>query len=283
MADTIDEYAGEHGLRRIGTRPRLGNYIAEAWRRREFSWTMALLSRRSRHARTRLGVWWSVLLPLLQSMVYGLIFGVLLGSHRSPDFIPFLVTGVFLFTFVSGSFSAGALSISANAGLLRSINFPRIVLPVSAVVEQLLNLLGTLPILFVVALAFDLSVKVEFLLFPLVIALLALFGLGVALIASRLTVDVRDLSKLIPFVTRILFYVSGVVYNPERLGIDNPIIGGAMELNPVYAFLSLARGTLIAGYEVTIFHWIVAGSWTLVLLVLGTVYFWRAEERYGND
>lgn len=283
MADTTEDYANEHGLRRIGARPPFFWYLREAWQRRDFAWTMAYLSRESKHARTRLGVWWSLLLPILQSLIYGLIFGVLLGSHRSPDFIPFLVTGVFLFNFVSGSFSAGAASITANSGLLRSMHFPRIVMPASAVLEQFLNLLGTIPLMLIVVLAYDFSFSVEFLYFPLVIVMLALFGFGVALIASRLTVDVRDLSKLIPFVTRILFYMSGVFYNPAKLGIDNPFIVGAMELNPVYAFLSLARGALLAGYEVTTFNWLVASGWTIGVLVFGMVYFWRAEERYGND
>lgn len=283
MSESVETYAAANGLKRIGARAPLLTYLAEAWRRRDFSWAMASLTKEAQNARTRLGSWWSLLVPLIQSSIYGLIFGVLLGSHRSENFIPFLVTGVFLFNFVSGSFSSGASAISSNAGLLRSINFPRIALPLASVFRQLLNLLPTLPILFAVVLIFDFNIKWQILLFPVVLVMLFLFGLGVALIAARLTVQVRDLSKLVPFVTRILFYMSGVFYSPASLGITDPIVNAAVSLNPVYAFLSLARGTLISGYEVLAWDWLVAGGWTFAVLVFGIVYFWRAEERYGNE
>lgn len=283
MSESLESYAHAHGLKRMGARAPLFTYLAEAWRRRDFAWTLAKLSKEAQNARTRLGAWWSLLVPIIQSSIYGLIFGLILGSSRAPNFIPFLVTGVFLFNFVSGSFSTGASSITSNAGLLRSINFPRIALPLASVFRQLLNLLPTLPILLIVVLIFDRTIKVEILYFPLVLTLLFFFGLGVAFIAARLTVQVRDLSKLVPFVTRILFYVSGVFYSPLHWGIDNPIFNAVISLNPVYAFLSLARGSLVTGYEVVAQDWLVAGGWTLAVLVFGIIFFWRAEERYGNE
>ena len=281
-SESVEQLAARTGLKPIGVRPPLGAYLRETWLRRDFIWTLAVLTREQQNARTRLGAWWTLLLPLIQSSVYGLIFGVILGASRAPNFIPFLVAGVFLFTFVSGAFSTGASSITGNQGLLNSINFPRIVLPLSVVVRQFLNLLPTLPILLVVVIIFDHAVKWELLYLPLILALLLLFGFGVALIAARITVEVRDLNKLVPFVTRVLFYMSGVFFSPESLGITNPVFVALVHYNPVYAFLSLGRGAFVAGYDVTLFDWAVAGGWTLLVLVVGVLFFWRAEERYGE-
>lgn len=281
-SESVEPLAEHSGLKPIWVRPPLGAYLRETWVRRDFIWTLAVLTREQQNARTRLGGWWTLLLPLIQSSVYGIIFGLILGSSRAPNFIPFLVAGVFLFTFVSGSFSTGASSITSNQGLLNSINFPRIVLPLSVVVRQFLNLLPTLPILLVVSIIFDRAIKWELLYLPLILALLLLFGFGAALIAARITVEIRDLNKLVPFVTRVLFYVSGVFFSPESLGVTDPVFVAFIHYNPVYAFLSLGRGAFVDGYEVTLFDWAVAGGWTLVVLVVGVIFFWRAEDRYGE-
>lgn len=282
-ADNIESYALANGLKPVGVRAPLFTYLREAWTRRDFAWTLAVYSKEAENSRTRLGAWWSLLVPLIQSLIYGLIFGIILGSSRAPNFIPFLVTGVFLFNFVSGSLQTGASSITSNTGLLRSISFPRIALPLSAVMRQFLNLLPTLPILFVVIIVFDRAVKWEIFYLPAVIALIFLFGLGIALIAARLTVQVRDLTKLLPFITRMLFYVSGVFYTPTHLGLGDTFFGTLVAINPVYAFMSLARGALVTGYEVSAMDWVIAGAWSAVVLVVGLVYFWRAEERYGDE
>lgn len=281
--ESLETYALAHGLKPMGVRAPLFRYLREAWTRRDFAWTFAMLNQEAENSRTRLGAWWGILVPLLQSLIYGLIFGIILGSTRAPNFIPFLVVGVFLFNFISGSLQTGASSITGNVGLLKSISFPRITLPLSAAMRQLLGLLPTLLIMFAVVAIFDRSIKWEIFYLPLIIALMFGFGFGVALIAARLTVEVRDLTKVLPFLTRILFYVSGVFYTPAHLGLNDSIFGFLVSINPVFSFLSLARGALVTGYSVNASDWINASIWTVVVVVVGIVYFWQAEERYGDD
>ena len=281
--ESLETYALAHGLKPMGVRAPLFAYLREAWQRRDFAWTFAVLNQEAENSRTRLGAWWGLLVPLLQSLIYGLIFGVILGSTRAPNFIPFLVVGVFLFTFISGAFQTGASSITGNTGLLKSISFPRITLPLSATLRQLLALMPTLLILFAVVLVFDRAVKWEIFYLPAIVALMFGFGFGVALITARLTVQIRDLTKLLPFLTRILFYVSGVFYTPAHLGINDSIFGFLVSINPIFSLLSLARGALVTGYSVNASDWINATIWTAAVLVIGIIYFWRAEERYGDD
>lgn len=281
--ESLEAYARANGLTPMGVRAPLLPYLREAWLRRDFAWTFAVLNKEAENSRTRLGAWWGILVPLLQSLIYGLIFGVILGASRAPNFIPFLVVGVFLFNFISGTLQSGASAITGNAGLLKSISFPRITLPLSAAMRQLLNLLPTLLIMFAVVLLFDRTIKWEILYLPAVLALMFVFGFGIALIAARLTVQIRDLTKLLPFLSRILFYVSGVFYTPEHLGLEDSWFGVLVSVNPVYAFLSLARGALVTGYEINATDWITASVWTVAVLIFGIIFFWRAEERYGDD
>lgn len=283
---STEEYALSNGLKKVGARPGLFRYIREAISRIDFAYTLSSYGIEATNAKSRLGGWWNVLLPTIQAATYGLIFGLILGSSRPTNFLPFLFTGVFLFSYIQGSFSSGAGAIVSRAGLVRSLSFPRVLLPLSVVITQTLTLLPQLFVLVVILLAtqgFG-SVTVGWLMiFPL-LALMAVFNFGLATIMARITVHVQDLNKLVPFITRIMFYVSGVFFSLEKLIADtNSIWAKLIELNPIFDFLNLARGYLVVGYEVRASEWISVSIWSVSLAVIGLVFFWGAEERYGRE
>jgi teichoic acid transport system permease protein len=280
---SLADYAREHGLKRVGARPALLEYLAEAWKRRDFAMTMARFNSEAANAKNRLGRWWTVLLPTVQALVYGLIFGVLMGSSRPDNYIPFLFTGVFLFSFMSGAFGAGAGSVTGNLGLVRSLSFPRMLLPVQATIQQIFNLLPQLVLLLITWIAFAQPITWKWLLLIPITFLMIMFSTGLALVSARLTVHIQDLAKLIPFVIRIVFYTSGIFFNMEHVLKNYPIALEIEKYNPVYVFVSLARGAGVAGYDATAFMWWAAIGWAVVTLALGIVFFWKAEERYGRE
>ena len=279
----LADYAKTHGLKQIGTRPKFSEYLKQAWDRRDFAFTMSLYASEAANARTRPGRWWLVLLPSLQAFAYGLVFGLILGDLRPDNFIPFLITGVFLFSFFSGSFSSGAKAITSNSGLLKTVSFPRILLPLSAVLREFINFLPQLGILAVVMLAFGQQVTWDWLYLIPITLLMFLFSTGLAMISARLTVQVKDLGKLVPFITRIMFYSSGIFFEIERIFAGYPELLAIAMLNPVYDFISLARGALINDMEMTPFFWVASSIWSVGIFLFGVFYFWRAEARYGRD
>jgi teichoic acid transport system permease protein len=280
---SLSDYAREHGLKRVGARPALLEYLSEAWKRRDFAYTMARFNSEAANARNHLGRWWTVLLPTIQALVYGLIFGVLMGSSRPDNYMPFLFTGVFLFSFMSGSFGAGAGSVTGNLGLVRSLSFPRMLLPVQATIQQIFSLLPQLVLLLLTWLVFAQPITWNWLLLIPVTFLMVMFSTGLALVSARLTVHIQDLTKVIPFIVRIVFYTSGIFFNMEHVLKNYPIALEIEKYNPVYVFVSLARGLGVTGYSTTPFMWWAAVGWAFVTLALGIVFFWKAEERYGRE
>ena len=113
-----EEYAFSHGLKKVGARPTLFKYIREAISRIDFAYTLASYGNEATNAKSRLGSWWNILLPTIQASTYGLIFGLILGASKPDNFLPFLFTGVFLFSFFQGSFTNGASSIVNRSGLV---------------------------------------------------------------------------------------------------------------------------------------------------------------------
>ena len=280
---SLADYARQHGLKRIGARPALLDYIAEAWKRRDFAYTMSLYNSQAANARNRLGRWWVVLVPTITALVYGLIFGVLLGSSRPANYIPFLFTGVFLYSFISTTFGSGAGAVTGNLGLVRSLSFPRMLLPIQATIQQIFALLPQLVLLLLTWVVFGMPITWNWLLLVPVVILMILFSTGLALISARLTVHIQDLTKLIPFLVRIVFYVSGIFFNMEKVLRNYPTALAIEKYNPIYIYVSLARAAGITGYTMTPFMWYAAVAWAFGTLAVGIVFFWKAEELYGRE
>jgi teichoic acid transport system permease protein len=280
---SVEEYAGANGLQKVGARQPLFTYIKETLARVDFAYTMASYSNEAGNAKSRIGGWWNILLPTLQALTYGLIFGLILGKSRPDNYLPFLFTGVFLFSYVQGCFTNGAGAIVSRAGLVRSLSFPRVLLPLSVVIGQTLQLFPQLLVLAVILIAIQGTISVSWLMLIPLVALLFVFNFGVSTVMARITVHVQDLNKLVPFISRILFYSSGVFFTIERITDSHSIFAKIIQVNPIYEFLSLARGYLVKGYPVDPNMWIAVTLWSFGLAAFGLVFFWSAEERYGRE
>lgn len=286
MTDTdFDKIAMDAGLERVGARPPLSAYLAELWERRHFAYTLARFRIQATMSENRLGLGWIVLRPIFTAIIFGTIFGLVMPAGSRPEnFVPFLVVGVFTFEYFSKSFSAGAKSITSNKSLVRSLNFPRMLLPVAAVLQQMFELIPIVGVMALIVAVTGEPITWWWLLVPVVFAIMTLFNVGVALISARLTVHVRDMTQIIPLLTRILFYSSGIFYSLDKVLASKPDwLLTLANLNPINIFLKLVRAQMVTGNEATALNWLVVIGASIVLLVIGVIFFWRAEERYGRD
>jgi teichoic acid transport system permease protein len=113
-----------------------------------------------------------------------------------------------------------------------------------------------------------------------VMGVLAIFNLGAALYAARATSVVRDVQQILPFVFRILLYSSGVLFSAADYAEGS--YRWFFTLNPVYAFLTIARGTIL-GSDVSPSLLLSAGIWTVVITVTGFLWFRAGEASYGRS
>ncbi|RFS84515.1 ABC transporter permease [Actinomadura spongiicola] len=296
--EKLADYAARHGLRQSAARPPLGKYLQSVWARRNFIWAFASAKNISLYSDSRLGQVWQVLTPLLNAAVYYLIFGLLLGLSRGlPDFIPFLVTGVFLFGFTQRSVTSGAKSVGDNLSLIRALHFPRATLPLAIAVVELQQLLLSLGVLFAIVFAYGEPLSLYLLLFVPVVMLQLMFNVGISMVMARIGAFNRDITQLLPFVMRTWLYASGVIFSLPSLMEKGsklsqyPLLGELLQLNPAYVYLELSRHVLLSDYREYIERkypmdvgqlWLTAGIWSVVMLVGGFLYFYKAEERYGR-
>jgi teichoic acid transport system permease protein len=280
----LADYAAEHGLTKVGGRPALAKYLAQVWRRREFIYSLARFRTEAENQRNRLGMAWVVLKPMLEAGVYGLIFGLLLGREGINHFVEFLIIGVFLFSFFSTTFTAGAKSITSNTALVQSLSFPRMSLPLALVVQRLLAFLPMVVIMLIIVVVFGTTPEWDWLLIVPLIALFFVFNAGLTLITARLTVHFRDLSQLLPFVTRLLFYTTGIFFSIEQRLENYPTLARLADFQPLHEVLTLGRAILLPGqmYEIDPAYWLYLTIWSFGIFAVGVVFFWAAEERYGR-
>jgi ABC-type polysaccharide/polyol phosphate export systems, permease component len=280
---SLSELARQQGLHRVGARAALLPYLHETWERRDFITTMAKFRMSAANQENRLGAFWLVLKPTLNAAIYGLIFGVLQGANRPHDYPAKVVVGVFLFEFFSACFSQGAKAITGNRALVQSLSFPRVALPLAVVAEQFYSLMLSLVVMFGILILLGHFPDWQWLLLAPLLLIYLLFNTGVALITARLTVHFRDLTQILPFVSRLLFYTSGALFDVNTLFKEHPWVVQVYDWHPLYQTLVIARSALMTHVPYDPMFWVYLSGYGVITLLIGFVFFWRAEERYGRD
>lgn len=278
------ELADRHGLRALSERPPLRRYLRDLWQRRAFLWTLSSAESYAKNEANHLGQLWSVLNPALLIASYYLIFGLLLGTRGGIDnFVGFLGIGVVMFAFTAAVVTRGAKAITGKLSLVRTLHFPRALLPMSVTLTEFLASIPAFGLLFLLMFATGERPDWEWLLFPVAIAMQGLALLGFAFIAARLVNASQDIANLIPVIVRLLRYVSGVFF-PVVHYVQGapPVIQEVLTMQPFALMLTTGRQSLLNGEAVVLSDWLIMAAWALGAAGVGLVVFWRAEMRYGR-
>ncbi|HEV3293253.1 MAG TPA: ABC transporter permease, partial [Streptosporangiaceae bacterium] len=315
--------AARYGLTPSAARPGPGIYIKQLWQRRHFVLAFATARNVAMYSEARLGQVWQILTPLLNAAVYFLIFGVILDTRRGvPNFIAFLVTGIFIFNFTQRSFIIASRVINDSLQLIRALHFPRACLPLGYIIIELQQMLVSMAVLVVIVLATGEPITWLWLLAVPAIVLQTLFNVGVGFILARIGSGVEDVSQLIPFIVRTWMYASGVMFFIPALATLylHKTVSYLLQINPAAVYIELVRNSLLASLRTTVsgyrpynrqlcaaaLHrqasgvphpalldtchfvvgnsslWFYGGGWAVLAIVIGYFVFWQAEVTYGR-
>lgn len=260
-------------------RPGLGPYLRAAWRQRDLAILLAGNDHRAESQGLRLGRIWHLLSPILRIAVYGLIFGLLLSDRRPDGFLAFLSIGMFVFGLMQTVIQRGGTVFDARQGLLTSLYFPRVLLPVSVALRQLLEFRFEAVVMVMVVLGTGQEVGLGWIPFLiLVVPLALLFAVGGALLVAPVVSAVRDVTNLLPVLFRMAFYVSGVLFPVRELLGEHPAVA-VLPLNPFYVYVTLSRHLLLPSHPAEAVLWAAAVAWAIITPIVGTIVFLRREDR----
>lgn len=269
------EITAEHSL--------LDLKLKDTWEYRDLLWLLVRRDFVSVYKQTILGPVWFILQPLLTTIIYTLVFGKIAGI--STDNVPgplFYMAGITAWNYFADCFLKTSTVFRDNAGVFGKVYFPRLIVPLSIVISNLVRF-GIQLLLFLAFMVYytwqdeNIQPNIYIVLFPLLLLLIAALGLGAGMIISSLTTKYRDLSFLVTFGMQLLMYATTVIYPlssaPEKykwLIITNPMTGIIETFR--YGFLGTGN-----------FDWAMLGysaGVAIVLLAAGLIIFTRVERNF---
>jgi ABC-type polysaccharide/polyol phosphate export permease len=226
------------------------------------------------------GFLWSLANPLLMIVVYTVAFTFILGI-RNERFVFYLMLGQLAWSFFASSATMSTGSIVDNSGLLRTVLFPRAILPIGTVLFNFAQYLLTAAVFLpVMLLWYRVPLAAPMLMFPLVLALQVAFTIGVALILATATAFFRDVRHLVEVSLAVLFWMTPIVYEtghvPERLRL-------AILLSPMSSFVVAYQKVFYFQEWPDATVWMVAGTYAVGAFVAGAALLLAFEDRFTEQ
>lgn len=271
-------------LHEIGGRPPLREYLRQIADRRHFITMQAWSSATHQHRGMFLGNLWMVLSPILDGLMYFLIFGIILQVRGSiPNYPGYLIVGVLLFSFSSRSLTAAASSIHNGRSLVQAFAFPRAALPLATLLRETISSIPVLiaAIILVPATGGTQTLSPYWAMVPLIFLLQTWLNLAFALIVARWGALFPDSRQLLSYGIRLLMYTSAVMFSIQRFD-SVPGLRAVVEANPLYILLTMYRNSLIYDIAPLPAQWATVTVWALTASIVGAIYFWQAEVKYGR-
>jgi ABC-2 type transport system permease protein len=258
----------------------LGAIVASLYGYRELLKNLVLKDLKLKYRGSVFGFLWSLANPFLMIVVYTVAFTYIL-QVRSEGFVFLVMLGILSWTFFAGSASMATGAIVENSGLLRSVFFPRAILPIATVLFNLAQYLLTAAVFLpVLLLWYGVPLSAPALLFPVFLALQVVFTIGVAMALATSTVFFRDVRHLLEVALAVMFWTTPIVYElrqvPEAMRL--PIL-----LSPMSSF--------VVAYQEILYYrawpqprlWLVAGTYALSAFIIGATLLLAFEDRFAEQ
>jgi len=251
--------------------------LARTWRYRHLLSNLVLKDLKLKYQRSVLGFAWSLLNPLLMICVYTLAFTYVL-KVQTPRFVFFLLIGLLSWTFFSNAVSSATEAVTGSGSLLRSVVFPRVVLPFSTVLfalaQYLLTVLVFLPMMLIL---YQVPVEPRMLLFPVFLVLQVLFICGFSLALAAAAAVFRDMRHLVEVGLGIGFWTTPILYEstmvPEQFR-------QLMLLGPMTPFIRAYQDIFYYGVAPDLAIWMVATVYAAGMFTCGLSVFLAYEDRF---
>lgn len=229
-----------------------------------------------KYRRSYLGIFWTLLEPILTTAVLAFVFGFVLGKS-DPQFPVYILTGRLLYTFFANSTKAAMKSIRSNSAMIKKVYVPKYIYPFSAVLSNYVIFMISLIVLFFAAIIFKVIPTIYLLQIVLPLFFLLVLSLGVGMILATMAVFFRDLEYLWSVVLMIIMYLSAIFYKVDILEL------GSKEwlflLNPLYVIIINFRNSVF-GAPLDQFSLLLSAVYSFGTLLIGIFMFYKNQDKF---
>ncbi|NVJ86798.1 MAG: ABC transporter permease [Algoriphagus sp.] len=251
----------------------------ELWRYKDLLYFLTLRGIKARYAQSILGVSWAIIQPLFTTVVFTLVFGGLakVDSDGMP-YILFSYLALWPWNYFSGTLTESANSLIQNANMITKVYFPRMVLPLSALLSKMLDFTIAFVVVIFMLIYFKQVPGWGVLFTPLLILQLLMCSLGIGMFLSALAVKYRDVKHALTFLVQLLLYAAPVVYSTSAVPVEYQKI---YILNPMVGVIEGFRAAFLN--RPMPWDWIWPGSIVaVVVFVFGMMYFRKMERTFAD-
>lgn len=254
--------------------------IRELYAYRQMIVSLVRKDLRGRYQASALGFLWTFINPLLQLIVYTIVFSIIMRAGIE-DFYMFLFVALVPWIFFSSALTTGATSVTINHDMVKKIYFPRMVLPLAYVSSCFVNMLLSFVIIFAAIIVTGFGINFQALLFlPLIMAIEYLLALGIALITSSCTVYLRDLEHILSILSMVWMYMTPIVYPADMIPEKYRFV---FNLNPMAPVISAYRDILYYKRMPEFQTLISAVLMGIIVLFIGFAVFQRLQRDFVEE
>lgn len=254
--------------------------FSAVWERRGLLYFLVWRDIKVRYKQTFLGAAWVILQPFLIMLVFSIVFGFL--AKVPSDGIPypvFMFCALVPWQLVANSFADAGNSLTANQNLITKVYFPRLIIPLAAVLARLVDFAFALLILLGMLFYYDLSLGNSLWALPFFVLLALAIGLGVGLWLSSLGLRYRDVRQMIPFFTQLWFFASPIAYSASLIPEGWRVL---YNLNPMIGVIDGFRWALLGRGNMAGQALALSLATVLLVLITGLFYFCRVERTVAD-
>ena len=260
--------------------------LKEVWQYRDLLMLFVKRDVVTAYKQTILGPLWYLIQPLFTSVIFTLIFNNVanISTGSVPPFL-FNLAGITIWNYFTACFSGTSSTFSANAGIFGKVYFPRLIMPLSVVISNLVRF-GIQLFIFMAFFAYYYSQGAEIgfnkylVLFPVMVLIMGMLGLGLGMIISSMVTKYRDLNILIGFGMQLLMYISAVMYPVAYFVEKLPKYAWVVQFNPLSFVIESVRYMLLDTGVFDIGMFVYTLITTTVVLFLGIIIFNKAEKNF---
>ncbi len=248
------------------------------WAYRELVWNLTLADLKNRYQNTALGFLWTILSPLLLTLVLFFVFHSINGADQ--NFAMNLIVGLMAWRFFSVGTSVALMSIVSRPSLVTKVYVPRNILVLSSVLSALVGSLAEFLIMVPILAILLRGLPVTILLFPAFHLVYVFMVYGAGLLLAGFFVYFRDLSEIWLAATNILFFCSPIVY---AIATVPPELKPFYDLNPITQFIVIYRNVMVAGTLPSLQSVGIAAGFSALLFLVGSFAFERLQRRFAEE
>lgn len=259
--------------------------LKEVWNYRDLMFLFVRRDFVAQYKQTILGPLWHIIQPILTTIMFLLVFGKIANIPTDGiEPILFYMSGITIWNYFATCLTATSNTFVANAHIFGKVFFPRLVLPLSIVISNMVKFAIQMGILLLAMIWFAVFKEVpivfgwQWLLIPVLMLLMAGIGLGTGIIISSLTTKYRDFTILISFAVQLLMYATPVAYPLSYL--QNKSFAPLIQWNPLSAVVEGFRYALFHTGSFEIASLAYSAGFMIVVLLFGIVYFNRVERSF---